>query len=42
MLQPDSTNSKNRPIIVAQDFRVQGIVCRVFKKGGALLDGFQE
>jgi SOS regulatory protein LexA len=42
VLQPDSTNPKNRPIIVAQDFRVQGIVCRVFKKGGALLDGFQE
>jgi len=37
VLQPQSTNPKNRPIIVAQDFRVQGIVCRVFKKGGELL-----
>ena len=33
VLQPESTNLKNRPIIVTQDFRVQGIVCRVFKKG---------
>jgi SOS-response transcriptional repressor LexA len=37
VLQPESTSPKNRPIIVAQDFRVQGIVCRVFKKGGELL-----
>jgi hypothetical protein len=32
VLQPESTNPKNRPIIVAQDFRVQAVVCRVFKK----------
>jgi repressor LexA len=38
VLQPESTNPKNRPIIVAQDFRVQGIVCRVFKKGAAFLN----
>lgn len=38
MLKPESTNPKHRPIIVAQDFRVQGIVCRVFKKGGELLE----
>lgn len=42
VLQPESTNPKTRPIIVAKDFRIQGIVCRVFKKGGELLDGFQE
>jgi SOS-response transcriptional repressor LexA len=42
VLQPESTNSKNRPIVVAQDFRVQGIVCKVFKKGEQLLVGFQE
>jgi repressor LexA len=42
VLQPESTNLKNRPIIVAQDFRVQGIVCRVFKKGGELLQGIEE
>jgi repressor LexA len=39
VLQPESTNLKHRPIIVAQDFRIQGIVCRVFKKGGELLPG---
>jgi SOS regulatory protein LexA len=37
VLQPESNNPKNRPIIVAQDFRIQGIVCRVFKRGGDLL-----
>jgi repressor LexA len=37
ILQPNSTNAKHRSIIVAQDFRVQGIVARVFKKGGDLL-----
>jgi SOS regulatory protein LexA len=37
VLQPDSSNPKHRPIIVAQDFQIQGIVCRVFKKGGKLL-----
>jgi len=42
VLQPDSTNPKHRPIIVAQDFRVQGIVCRVFKKGGELLQSVEE
>jgi len=37
VLHPNSTNLKHRPIIVAQDFRIQGIVARVFKKGGDLL-----
>ncbi|MGH7847745.1 MAG: transcriptional repressor LexA [Candidatus Binatia bacterium] len=42
VLQPESTNPKHRPIIVAQDFRVQGIVCRVFKKGAELLHRVEE
>jgi repressor LexA len=42
VLQPESTNPKNRPIIAAQDFRVQGIVCRVFKKGGELISAAEE
>jgi len=42
VLQPESTNPKQRPIIVTQDFRVQGIVCRVFKKGGELLQAVEE
>jgi repressor LexA len=37
VLKPESSNSKHRPIIVAQEFRVQGVVCRVFKRGGELL-----
>ena len=37
VLRPESSDPKNRPIIVAQDFQIQGIVCRVFKKGGELL-----
>ena len=42
VLKPESTNPKHRPIIVALDFRVQGIVCRVFKKGGELLQADEE
>ena len=42
VLRPESTNLKHRPIIVAQDFRVQGIVSRVFKKGGELLEGTED
>jgi SOS-response transcriptional repressor LexA len=41
VLKPESSNPKHRPIIVAQDFRVQGIVCRVFRKGGELLGGIE-
>ena len=42
ILNPESKNPKHRPIVVAQDFRVQGIVCRVFKKGGDLLHTVEE
>jgi repressor LexA len=42
VLQPESTNPKHRAIIVTQDFRVQGIVCRVFKNGGDLLHAVEE
>jgi SOS-response transcriptional repressor LexA len=42
VLQPDSTNPKHRPIIVAQDFRVQGIVSRVFKKAGEIISAAEE
>ena len=40
VLQPESTNPKHRPIIMAQDFQIQGVVCRVLKKGAALIGGF--
>ena len=42
VLKPESTNPRHRPIIVAQEFRVQGIVCRVFKKGVELLGETEE
>ena len=42
VLQPESTNPKHRPIVVARDFRIQGIVCRVFKKGAELLSRGEE
>jgi repressor LexA len=42
VLKPESINPKHRPIIVAQDFRVQGMVYRVFKKGAELLHGVGE
>lgn len=33
VLRLESSNSKHRPVLVDRDFRVQGIVTRVFKKG---------
>jgi SOS-response transcriptional repressor LexA len=42
ILKPDSTNPKHRPVIVAQEFRVQGVVSRVFKKGAELLHRVEE
>src|SRR5262245_32950631 len=42
VLQPDSRNPKHRQIIVGRDFRIQGIVWRVFKKGAELLNRGQE
>jgi repressor LexA len=37
VLKPQSTNPNHSPIIVAQDFRIQGVVSRVFKNGEELL-----
>jgi len=42
VLQPKSANPKHRPIILAQDFQIQGIIRKVFKKGGELLYGREE
>ena len=33
-LQPESTNPKNKPILLFEDFSIQGIVLDVIKKGG--------
>lgn len=42
VLKPESNNPKHRPIIVTQNFRVQGVVCRLFKQGGDLLRATKE
>lgn len=33
VLKPESTDPKHKPILMNQDFRVQGVVVRVLKKG---------
>ena len=33
VLKPESTDPQHRPIVVGRNFRVQGVVCRVLKKG---------
>lgn len=38
VLKPESSNSKHVPIVVKEDFRVQGIVVRILKKGSAVLN----
>ena len=38
VLKPDSSNPKYRPIVVDRDFRIQGVVVRVLKKGSAIVD----
>ncbi len=37
VLKPESSNPRNKPILVKEDFRVQGIVSRVLKNGSELL-----
>jgi repressor LexA len=39
LLKPESTNQQYSPMILRDDFRVQGVVTRVLKKGAILLDG---
>jgi repressor LexA len=36
-LKPESSNPENKPIVVQGDFRIQGVVCRVLKKGFEIL-----
>lgn len=38
MLKPESNNQLHSPIILLEDFQVQGVVTRVLKKGAFLLD----
>lgn len=38
VLKPDSTDGKHRPVVVDRDFRIQGTVVRVLKRGSAIID----
>lgn len=38
VLKPESTTSSHQPIIVDQEFRVQGVVCRVIKAGAKIIN----
>jgi repressor LexA len=37
VLKPESTDPTHKPILVDRDFRVAGVVSRVFKKGSELV-----
>jgi repressor LexA len=37
LLKPESKNKKHTPIIVTEDFQVQGVVTRILKRGAFLL-----
>jgi len=37
-LKPESSNKNHRPIIAGRNLRLQGIVCRVIKSGGELIE----
>lgn len=38
VLKPESTKRQHQPIVVGRDFRVQGVVCRVLKKGTGIVN----
>lgn len=38
VLKPDSTDAKHRPIVVDQDFHIQGMIVRVLKRGSVIID----
>lgn len=38
VLKPESSNPAHQPIILNQDFAIQGVVCRVLKNGSELLN----
>jgi repressor LexA len=40
-LKPDSANPLHRPILLDQDFQIQGVVVRIFKKGSVILDSIE-
>lgn len=42
LLKPESTNLTHKPIILNQDFHVQGVIKRVLKKGSELLNYLEQ
>jgi hypothetical protein len=39
ILKPESSNKQHyEPIVVKQDFQVQGVVCAILKRGSELLE----
>jgi repressor LexA len=42
LLKPESTNPVHHPIILHRDFGIQGVVCRVLKKGSELIGLLEE
>lgn len=38
MLKPESSSAEHRPIILTEDFQVQGVVVRVLKRGAEVVD----
>jgi len=42
ILKPESTNQVHHPIILKRDFGIQGVVCRVLKKGSELIGLLEE
>jgi len=42
LLKPESTNPTHKPIILNQDFHVQGVISRVLKKGSELLNYLEQ
>ena len=37
ILKPESTDSKNKPIVLDQEFQIQGVVTQVLKQGSKLI-----
>lgn len=38
VLKPESTDTKHSPIVVERDFRIQGTVVRILKRGAVIID----
>ena len=41
VLKPESTNSQHHPIVLQEEFNIQGVVAQVLKEGSAVLGLFE-